>query len=220
MTSATSLRLWTTTVAIALACATFGGFVGRATVPAALAPATADSATPAPHTLFDSPPSIVVTQDGMVSAHLDHQRLQWVMDELRGQAAAASVAFADPPSPPVAPTSAPVSKAGDEDLRAQLQHVDESHRYDLLVDAQNGGALTPDLLEAIVRTDPSPRVRQLAFEQSLESTEGDAAARKRQLEADSRLPDNAIAEDAARRLAAMQRDELASGDVQLIAIQR
>jgi len=172
----------------------------------------ASSTAPAPHTLFASAPTIALAPDGKVTLHVDGEPLQWVLAEIDRQAGAAVATspdradHADSPRRIGAATEAACSVARApeaQDVVARVLRGTETERYDTLVQARSGGAVSEDTLRTLYQSDASPRVRLLAFEYAQEATEGDPAARRAELEAARLLPDAVVAQEAARRLEAM-----------------
>jgi hypothetical protein len=160
-----------------------------------------------------------------VTLHVDRQPVKWVLAEINRQAGSAG---ADPTALPMdadagiarpAATPAPAAVRA-ADATDRVMRGTEPERYEGLLQAQNGGTVSDAMLKTLYETDASPRVRLLAFDYALESTEGDIAGRRSVLEAARLLPDAVVAQEAARRLEAMPRDERGRGDEQQIAAQR
>jgi hypothetical protein len=207
--NATNIRQWVLMAVVAVACGATGwllGQSGRGPAPIGGVVANRDG-TPAPHTLFVVGPTIAVTKDGRVTLHVDNESLQWVLAEIERQAgrpvAAASDAPMDADHGAAVPTAAIAAKP--EDVEARLMRGTETERFETLLQAQNGGALTEEMLKTLYQTDASPRVRLQAFEAAQEGTEGDPAARRAELEAARLLPDAVVAQEADRRLEDMDR---------------
>jgi len=169
----------------------------------------ASSAAPAPHTLFASAPTIALAPDGKVTLHVEGEPLQWVLAEIdrqAGQAVAAAADHADSPRRIGAATEAACSVARSpetQDVVARVMRGTEAERYDTLVQARSGGAISEEMLRTLYQSDASPRVRLLAFEYAQEATEGDPGARRTELEAARLLPDAVVAQEAARRIEAL-----------------
>jgi hypothetical protein len=223
-----NIRQWIWSAAAGVACGVLGWTIGNSTASSpvsARADASARSSEPAPHTLLDPGPSIVVAQDGNVTLHVDREPLKWVLAEINRQAGSAAADTTTAPmdadagiTRPAAAPAAPAVRTADATDR--VMRGTEPERYEGLVQAQNGGAVSDAMLKTLYETDASPRVRLLAFDYALESTEGDTAARRGVLEAARLLPDAVVAQEAARRLDAMPRDERGRADEQQLAAQQ
>ncbi|MEP6505294.1 MAG: hypothetical protein ABJD97_18315, partial [Betaproteobacteria bacterium] len=173
--------------------------------------AAARSDVPAPHTLLDPGPVIVVAGDGRVTLHVDHESLPWVLAEIDRQSGAHVTA---PGAPAVPASAAPAAHEGatvavaavnSDELVARALRGAEPQRYESLVQGQNGGALPEDVLKTLYQTDASPRVRLLAFDYALEGTEADPALRRSVLAAASLLPDPVVSQEAGRLLETLDR---------------
>ena len=209
--SMTNIRQYGFMVVAALACGALGWSLGQSH----RSPATvAHDDRPAPHTLFASGPVIDVTKDGRVTLHVDHESLSWVLAEIERQSgprvASGAVATkevaamdADHGTTAPAPPRSTACEPRPEDVLARVLRGTETERYDTLVQSLNGGAVSAETLKTLYQTDASPRVRLLAFEDAQESTEGDPAARRAELEAARLLPDPVVAQAAARSLEAL-----------------
>jgi len=211
--SRATFRQWMLVLVFGLACGVAGWSSGRV-VAAWSQPGRVHDASaaerPAPHTLFAAAPTIAVTPDGKVTLHVDGEPLNWVLAEIDRQAghpvaasmteraeAPRSVGVATEPSCVVARSPAA------QDVAARVMRGTETERYDTLAQGLNSGAVSADMLRTLYQSDASPRVRLLAFEYAQEGTEGDLAARRVELEAARLLPDAVIAQEASRRLEAM-----------------
>jgi hypothetical protein len=200
-----------------LACGWAGWAGARMAAAGATAGRTHDAsnAAPAPHSLFASAPTIAVAPDGKVTLHVDGEPLNWVLAEIDRQAGhtVASAAehadraeHADTPRRIGAATGAACSVAQSpeaQDVVARVMRGTETERYDTLVQARSGGAVSEEMLRTLYQSDASSRVRLLAFEYAQEATEGDPGARRTELEAARLLPDAVVAQEAGRRLEAM-----------------
>ena len=212
--SSTNIRRVAMTALVAFACGAIGGWFGRSaagTAAAAGPSALARTDAPAPHTLLDPGPVITVSQDGRVTMHVDHESLQWVLTEIDRQGGArAATATAAPleADRKTAPREEPHTTAGaahPEEVLARLLRGTEPERYETLAQAQNGGAVSEDVLRTLYQTDASPRVRLLAFDYAQEGSEADPAARRNALAAARLLPDPVVSQEAARLLEALDR---------------
>jgi len=207
--SMTNIRQYGFMVVAALACGALGWSLGQSH----RSPATvAHDDRPAPHTLFASGPVIDVTKDGRVTLHVDHESLSWVLAEIErqsgprvasGAGATKEVVAMDADHGTTAPPRSTACEPRPEDVLARVLRGTETERYDTLVQSLNGGAVSAETLKTLYQTDASPRVRLLAFEDAQESTEGDPAARRAELEAARLLPDPVVAQAAARSLEAL-----------------
>jgi hypothetical protein len=205
-----NIRQFYPTVLAGLACGVIGWLLGHSapdlSKPAAVA---AQSSAPAPHTLLDPGPVIVVGSDGRVTLHVDHESLKWVLAEIdrqAGSAAGAAIsATRDAASAPEArePAPAAAAVAHPEEVVARVMRGTEPERYESLAQAQGGGLVSEDMLKTLYQSDASPRVRLLAFEYAQEGTEADPQARRSELEAARLLPDPVVSQEAARRLDAL-----------------
>jgi len=205
--SKTNIRHYGFMVACGLACGALGWSIGQS---GRGSPAkVAHDDTPAPHTLFSTGPVIAVTKDGRVTLHVDNESLTWVLTEIDRQAgpkgAVKEVAAtnADPGTSAAVPPRATDCDARPQDVLARVLRGTETERYDTLVQSLNGGAVSAETLKTLYQTDASPRVRLLAFEDAMESTSGDPAARRAELEAARLLPDPVVAQAAAHSLEAL-----------------
>jgi hypothetical protein len=209
--SKTNIRQWILMASTAVGFGALGWGLGQASRVSGPPPAVAHDDTPPPHTLFATGPLVAVAKDGRVTLHVDHESLSWVLAEIDRQAGAPVTAMDAAPKaaargPAVAqqpPASEPAARP--DDVLARVLRGTEPERYDALVQSLNGGAVSVDTLKTLYQTDASPRVRLLAFEDAQEATEGDPAARRLELEAARLLPDAVVAEAAARRLEALDR---------------
>ncbi len=210
--SGTTIRQWMAVLIVGLSCGLAGWSAGRAhgANPSAADGRSALAAdTAAPHTLFSPGPTIAVARDGRVTLHVDGESLEWVLAEIDRQAGTHVARTKDAPTDAdhgAAPREAPriaATAASREDVGARVMRGTETERFETLMQAQNGGAVSEDMLKTLYQTDASPRVRLLAFEYAQEGTEGDPAARRAELEAARLLPDAVVAQEAGRRLAAM-----------------
>jgi len=205
--SKTNFRHYGFMVVAGLACGALGWSLGQSGRGSSAKVAHDD--TPAPHTLFASGPVIAVAKDGRVTLHVDNESLTWVLAEIDRQAgpkgAVKEVAAmnADHGTAAAAAPRATDCDARPQDVLARVLRGTETERYDTLVQSLNGGAVSAETLKTLYQTDASPRVRLLAFEDSLESTTGDPAARRAELEAARLLPDPVVAQAAARSLEAL-----------------
>jgi hypothetical protein len=210
-------RQWMLVLVFGLACG-WAGWAGARMAAASPAARTHDASSaerPAPHTLFASAPTIAVTPDGKVTLHVEGEPLKWVLAEIdrqAGRAVATTADHADRADDAASPrrigaaTAAACSVAQSpeaQDVVARVMRGTETERYDTLVQARSGGAVSEEMLRTLYQSDASPRVRLLAFEYAQEATEGDAGARRTELEAARLLPDAVVAQEAARRLEAM-----------------
>ncbi|MFL6681842.1 MAG: hypothetical protein ACJ8IK_26130 [Burkholderiaceae bacterium] len=194
-----------------LACGWAGWAGARMAASAAAAgrPHDASSGAPAPHTLFAAPPTIALAPDGRVTLHVDGEPLQWVLAEIDRQAGHAVSAAADHADSSrrigaATETACSVARAPEaQDVVARVMRGTETERYDTLVQARSGGAISEEMLRTLYQSDASPRVRLLAFEYAQEATEGDPGARRAELEAARVLPDAVVAQEAGRRLEAL-----------------
>ena len=190
-----------------LACGALGWSLGQSGHVSSAKVAHDDA--PAPHTLFASGPVIAVTKNGRVTLHVDNESLTWVLAEIerqagsKGAAKEAAAMDADHSASAAAAPRAIACDARPEDVLARVLRGNETERYDTLVQSLSGGAVSAETLKTLYQTDASPRVRLLAFEDSLESTAGDPAARRAELEAARLLPDPVVAQAAARSLEAL-----------------
>jgi len=212
--SRTMFRQWMGVLVFGLACG-WAGWAGARMAAAASPPGRARDASsaerPAPHTLFASAPTIAVAPDGKVTLHVDGEPLEWVLAEIDRQAGHAVAFVADHAESPrrisaATPTDRPCSVAQSpqaQDVVARVMRGTETERYDTLVQARSGGAVSEEMLRTLYQTDASPRVRLLAFEYAQEATEGDPGGRRTELEAARLLPDAVVAQEAARRLEAL-----------------
>ena len=191
-----------------LCCGLMGWCFGRVGAPRTDASAAA-SAEPAPHTLFAPGPSVALDADGLVTIAVDHKPLKWVLAEIDRQAgtrvaaSAESEALASSGVEPREPISREANVAQADEIVAHVMRGSEPQRFETLVQAQNSGALSEDMLKTLYTTDASPRVRLLAFAQAQEGTEADPAARRAALEAARLLPDAVVSQEAARLLEAL-----------------
>jgi hypothetical protein len=208
--STTTIRQSVRMATAALACAAAGWLLGQSGWGSVSVAGTVldKQGAPAPHTLLASGPTIAVTKDGRVTLHVDNESLQWVLAEIDRQAggpvaaAAGGVPMdADHGTEVRAAAIAPQS----DDVAARLMRGTETERFQTLLQAQNGGAVTEEMLKTLYQTDASPRVRLQAFEAAQEGTEADPAARRDELEAARLLPDAVVAQEAGRRLEDMDR---------------
>ncbi len=218
--SKTNIRQWGFLVATAIAFGVSGWALGQASRGSGSSPAVAHDDTPAPHTLFAGGPIVALGKDGRVTLHADNESLSWVLAEIDRQAGAhvtaMNVASTDADHGTTVPAQPRFteSAARPDDALARVLRGTEPERYDTLVQSLNGGAVSAETLKTLYQTDASPRVRLLAFEYAQESTEGDPAARRTELEAAHLLPDNVIAQAAGRALETLDRQarEAASQD--------
>jgi hypothetical protein len=195
--SKANIRQWILMASTAVGFGALGWGLGQASRVSGPPPAVAHDDTPPPHTLFATGPLVAVAKDGRVTLHVDHESLSWVLAEIDRQAGAPVTAMDAAPKaaargPAVAqqpPASEPAARS--DDVLARVLRGTEPERY--------------DALKTLYQTDASPRVRLLAFEDAQEATEGDPAARRLELEAARLLPDAVVAEAAARRLEALDR---------------
>jgi len=209
--SKTNFRQWVLVASAAIAGGALGWGLGQASRVSGSPSTVAHDETPAPHTLFSTGPLVAIAKDGRVTLHVDHESLSWVLAEIDRQAGAHVTAMDTAPKEAASgPTVAAQPHASEpaarpDDVLARVLRGTEPERYDTLVQSLNGGAVSLDTLKTLYQTDASPRVRLLAFEDAQEATEGDPAARRLELEAARLLPDAVVAEAAARRLEALDR---------------
>lgn len=205
-------RQWMLVLVFGLACGGAGWAGARMAAAAAPARGARDASSadrPAPHTLFASAPTIAVTPDGKVTLHVEGEPLKWVLAEIDRQAGHAVASDADPAESPrrigaATPTACSVAQSPEaQDVAARVMRGTETERYDTLVQARSGGAVSEEMLRTLYQSDASPRVRLLAFEYAQEATEGDPGARRTELEAARLLPDAVVAQEAGRRLEAL-----------------
>jgi hypothetical protein len=210
--SKTNIRHWVFALATAGACGVIGWWFGRSTSTSPPAIAVAQAGAPAPHTLLDPGPVIVVAPDGRVTLHVDHESLQWVLAEIERQGGAHVSASTASDAVPTAREEphATVGAAHADDVIAHVLRGTEPERYATLVQAQNGGAVSEDVLKTLYQTDASPRVRLLAFDYAQEGTEADPAARRSELSAARLLPDPVVSQEATRLLEALDRADHAA----------
>ena len=210
--SKTNIRQYGFMLAAAIACGAIGWSFGHASRSPGSSATVAHDDTPAPHTLFASGPVISVTRDGRVTLHVDHESLSWVLAEIDRQAGATVPAKdvaamdADHGTAVLAPPPVTDCAARPEDVLARVLRGTETERYDTLLQSLSGGAVSAETLKTLYQTDASPRVRLLAFEDAQESTAGDPAARRAELEAARLLPDPVVSQAAARSLEALDRE--------------
>lgn len=204
-------RRWMLVLVFGLACGVAGWSSGRV-VAAWSQPRVQDASAaerPAPHTLFAPAPTIAVTPDGKVTLHVDGEPLNWVLAEIDRQAGhPVAAAMERTPAPRLSsaamePSCVAAHAPASQDVAARVMRGTETERYDTLVQGQNSGAVSADMLRTLYQSDASPRVRLLAFEYAQEGTEGDPAARRAELEAARLLPDAVVAQEAGRRLEAL-----------------
>jgi hypothetical protein len=186
-------------------------------------------AAPAPGRI-ETASLVSVASDGRVTMRIEQQPLSWVLEELQRQsgglplcvdgiepggrtspakraAPAPGTPASGTPAPritatPASPTPAvPPVATRNADPIGTILRGSEPERYEGLIQALgDGGGVPESVLKTLFETDGSPRVRQLAFEASLEAYVGDPAALRGALEAAQRLPDATLVEDATRRL--------------------
>lgn len=207
-------RQWMLVLVFGCACAWAGwagARMGASASPAGRARDASSADRPAPHTLFAAAPTIAVAPDGKVTLHVEGEPLKWVLAEIDRQAGHGVAAVADLTDAPrrigastqaeaacsVAPSPAT------QDIVARVMRGTETERYDTLVQARSGGAVSEEMLRTLYQSDASPRVRLLAFDYAQEATEGDPGARRAELEAARLLPDAVVAQEAGRRLEAL-----------------
>lgn len=207
-------RQWMLVLVFGLACG-WAGWAGARMAAAASPSGRARDASsadrPAPHTLFAAAPTIAVAPDGKVTLHVEGEPLQWVLAEIDRQAGQAVASTTDHAvSPRRIGTATQAERACNvaqspqaQDVVARVMRGTETERYDTLVQARSGGAVSEEMLRTLYQSDASPRVRLLAFEYAQEATEGDPGARRTELEAARLLPDAVVAQEAARRLEAL-----------------
>jgi hypothetical protein len=208
--STIDIRQWVRMAVAALACGAAGWLLGQSGGGSVAVAGVVSNkeAAPAPHTLLASGPTIAVTKDGRVTLHVDNESLQWVLAEIDRQAGRPVAAAADSVPPDAGHgvevhAAAIVPDAGD--VAARLMRGTEAERFQALLQAQNGGAVTEEMLKTLYQTDASPRVRLQAFEAAQEGTEADPVARRAELEAARLLPDAVVAQEAGRRLEDLDR---------------
>ena len=204
---------------VGAACGLAGWWSGHVSSAASPVAAASNAGQPAPHTLFASGPVIAIAPDGKATLHVDGEPLSWVLAEIDRQSGAhapAEPAAARGAAREAAPVA--VASARPEDVAARVMRGSEAERYDTLVQSRSGGAVSEDMLKTLYQTDDSPRVRLLAFDYAQEASEGDPAARRAELEAARLLPDAVVAQEAGRRLDAM--DAQAHRAAQQVAAQR
>jgi hypothetical protein len=211
---------WAFLLATAIAFGASGWALGLLSRDSRSCPAVAHDDTPAPHTLFAGGPIVALGKDGRVTLHADNESLSWVLAEIDRQAGRHVTAMegasmdADHGTTTPAQPRATERAARPDDVLARVLRGTEPERYDTLMQSLNGGDVSAETLKTLYQTDASPRVRLLAFEYAQESTEGDPAARRTELEAAHLLPDGVIAQAAGRALETLDRQarEAASQD--------
>ena len=207
-------RQWMLVLVFGLACGWAGWAGARMAAAASPSGGARDASSadrPAPHTLFAAAPTVAVAPDGKVTLHVEGEPLEWVLAEIDRQAGHAAASATDRAAlPRRVGTATQAERACNvaqspqaQDVVARVMRGTETERYDTLVQARSGGAVSEEMLRTLYQSDASPRVRLLAFEYAQEATEGDPGARRTELEAARLLPDAVVAQEAARRLEAL-----------------
>ena len=146
--------------------------------------------------------------DGSASVQVQRKPPAWVLAELCRQGArdlpgcAAGTAQATPaPALAPAPGTAPANYAGNSDVLRRLNDPNEQVRFESLLQARSNGVLVPkETLMAIMRNDPSERMRQEAFEDYVDASSGTLQELRAAMQEALRVPSTVIQTQAREQL--------------------
>lgn len=214
-----------------LAAAAAGGWVARGSAePAAIA------ATPVPASQRTAPlhdpaaavveplPVIAVSSDGNVTLRVEQQPLQWVLEQIAARSgwsdaeahvASAAAQPARAAAPPESATGCAASRPIDAArLLAAIERGGESERFEGLLQARSEGVpVAEQTLKLLYETDPSERVRVVAFKSYLEAQADRPEALRAALEGAIYMQSTGIQREAKQRLdelEEMQREDTLS----------
>jgi hypothetical protein len=151
--------------------------------------------------------------DGSASLNVQHKPPAWVLAELcrqgaRGLPGCAQATAQVAPTPGTAPAAAPIHYSGDSAVLHRLNDASEQVRFDSLQQARAQGVLVPkDTLLAIMRNDPSERMRQEAFEDYVDASSGTLQELRAAMQEALRVPSTVIQTQAREQLDLLEHAE-------------
>jgi hypothetical protein len=123
-----------------------------------------------------------------------------------GQTVARAAPSAAPPAPGTAPAQRPQS--GDEQILRRLQDRSEQVRLQGLIQAREDGVLVPQAtLLALMRNDPSERVRLEAFDDYVDANSGTTQELRAAMQEMMRVPDATLQSRAREQLDLLEQAE-------------